>query len=143
MKLSEAMRLGAMNGHQISYRLFDEQGGSCALGAVMFSSGAAHSLADIRKLDSIGADPREEIKKLFPILREWPTIVPDGLTRETIGRRYKPTLFEVIIYLNNECGWSREQISDYIEKLETLEPQAVESSKCDELRSEKEYAHAG
>lgn len=108
MKLSEAMRLGAMLKPQARYRLYDAvSGGTCALGAVADALGAL-SLATA----TYTTDARAKIP------REWLSL--KGQTKCPHCSVHIGTQIDhVIIHLNNEAGWTRWQIADWIETLES------------------------
>lgn len=104
MRLSEAIRLGAMLNPQGWRRLKDFDGSTCAIGAALEAVG--------HKIIGGEADYRAA-RQAFPILC-W--FAPRGM--------FGPTVFETVWHLNDASGKTREQIADWVE---TLEPQEVEA----------------
>ena len=105
MKLSEAIRLGAMmkpkgDGH------FEQAGRTCALGAAMDAVGLLDAASDI------ALNIRDVYGKHFPVLR--------SLVRHPDSRMgvVQWRLDAVIVDLNDDCGWTREQIADWVEQIE-------------------------
>lgn len=90
MRLSEAVRLGAMTGGQIKWDLIDQHGNTCAIGAAMVAMGIKPS-----------AMAHESLWRHFPCLN----------SNLVFGER----LQYVIVDLNNHEGWSRERIADWLE----------------------------
>lgn len=105
MKLSEAIRLGAMLKPQgVLFAL--RNGKTCALGAAM---------------DAIGALPQRRWFKWLPVAdlepakARWPEL--NRIIRHPCsGRKWR--LRRVIWDLNDIRGWSREQIADWVEQIE-------------------------
>ena len=113
MKLSEAIRLGAMIRPQGFHGLFGE-GKSCAMGAALEAVGFPY--------EDIPSNQLCEGMKLFsghshtrwcPVCRESPqTTAP---------------LYRVVEHLNDTHRWSREQIADWVEQVEQeVEPKPAE-----------------
>lgn len=104
MKLSEAIRLGAMlspGGHGHLY-LF---GKTCALGAALEARGEL-----LKKISA------ETSTRNYDRLDElWPVLTSDAAHPGTGGI---DTLRSVIWSLNDVFGWTREQIADYVETIE-------------------------
>lgn len=103
MKLSEAMRLGAMTGCQLFGRLEDSDGGTCAMGAVIKASGF--------ETDSAVFNHYREIRTIYPALS---LVVPESLIEYYDYIHTKKLLCWVIVFLNNELHWSREMIAEWI-----------------------------
>jgi hypothetical protein len=103
MKLSEAIRLGAMMKPQgVGWLLRD--GKTCAIGAALDAVGAFGA----RTQSSIGYDLAE---------KRW----GDILRLKAGHPSCEPTIEEVwavVQNLNDYCGWTREQIADWIETIE-------------------------
>ena len=99
LKLYEAIRLGAMLRPKTKVRLF-YGGGSCAIGAAMEASGIPYNT----KLSF------EEAEKVFPQLLEISVRHPVDLFRSELKR--------IIWDLNDNCGWTREQIATWLEPIE-------------------------
>jgi hypothetical protein len=99
MRISEAMRKGAALGPQLFNRLMDDEGGSCAYGAVIKVSTA---LTDI-----LGGMAPEAVCPVGPCAH----FTADGLHRaqQPVG------LLRVVVHLNNDHRWTREKIADWIE----------------------------
>lgn len=97
MKLSEAIRLGSMLRPQCKGLYFTE-GGSCALGAAYE---ATYSYPGDETIISYS-----KFEEAYPILK------PSGVTD-------KPSRLAMsITNLNDIQGWTREQIADFVEKVE-------------------------
>jgi len=101
MRLSEAMRLGAMYGPQLKHVLTREDGSNCALGAVVF---AVYGVEGWNK--SFG-NAWQKVINLYPQLHQNTTNPVTGLVNH---------LSFTIVDLNNERNWTREQIADWIEQ---------------------------
>jgi hypothetical protein len=107
MKFSEAMRLGAMQGPQVYGKLYAlaTPGSSCAMGAVLIACGNPYPLPRaLREATSVPI-------KACPI-GNCPTgpeffVYNDGLITN-------PTVWGMVVHLNNIHRWTREQIADYI-----------------------------
>jgi hypothetical protein len=104
MKLSEAIRLGAMmKPKYVSWMHSEDMTATCALGAALDACGALHSF--------VSADDCYE---------RWPHLqavskLPCGCTLAV-----KNTV-EAITHLNDGCGWTREQIADWVATIEPVE----------------------
>ena len=108
MKLSEAIRLGAMLAPQGRTRLLSADGSTCALGA---------ALAAVGQLASVGNDPQgyDTIKAVWPWLGHQQAMFPSGMTGRVLGGIWQ---------LNDTHGWTREQIADWVAQVEPAEPEA-------------------
>jgi hypothetical protein len=102
MKLSEAIRLGSMNGPQVFGRLGDFSGGTCAQGAAVLAIGL---MPDAFKGISIQA----RFIDAFPV-SVIPVRCPECETRNVAGN--------VMAHLNNDHKWTRERIADWVETIE-------------------------
>lgn len=103
MKLSEAIRLGAMLKPQAHLGFFDGQG-TCAIGAAIDAIGHLNDLLLGR----------------FVEFKEWPVFnmpVTDPVTQ------WPTRLWDAVVALNDTHRWSRERIADQVEQWE-LEYQA-------------------
>jgi hypothetical protein len=113
MRLSQAIRLGAMLHPQAFGTTNWKNQRTCALGAAGMAAGVGCKLNDIREA--------------FPILDQQVNLIP-GFRIAT------PTpLSNAIASLNDQPRWTREQIADWVETLEcerdipdTARPQEVE-----------------
>lgn len=103
MKLSDAIRLGAMLGPQIRGQYADHAG-TCALGAAAVAVGAgvgARSISDC-------------ISETWPWVHTTFAISPDCAICH-------PTRVDsIILHLNDDAKWTREEIADWVA---TVEPQ--------------------
>ena len=137
MKASEHMRLGSMLQPQGFNKLFTEDGSSCAIGAIMQSSGIADSLAQV-KFEVI-VNIHATLRATFPILAQHPQFLPPGMAGD-LDLLYGPrlTVQQTIIFLNNIARWPREQIADYLEKLE----EAAEVQAAGATLKQGEYCEA-
>lgn len=105
MKLSEAMRLGAMLRPQFKGGSTDGKG-TCALAAA----------ADALGIRYAGITPYDYLEGLYPsLLRE---------IQHPISRGYRP-LEECIWTLNDSFGWSRERIADWVATIEAQQECAL------------------
>ena len=108
MKLSEAIRLGAMLKPQANGGYAGE--GSCALLAAADALGIA-TVFDVRAgrylVDYVVLERR------YPFLLD---IVDSPV--HTFLRARAPIMRDVIWHLNDSCGWTREQIADWVETIE-------------------------
>jgi len=126
MKLSEAMRLGAMMRPQAFGVLINrDTGGTCAIGAVMDAVGI---------LGQFGAHGR--LQEVYP-----------ELTFQSVGGTINPitgavySRWQTIVDLNNYHKWTRERIADWIEQ--TFEtPQSKEGGDVNEQQCDTGSAAA-
>lgn len=126
MRLSEAIRLGAMLGPQVFGQLIDPHitGSSCAVGAALRASGI---------IDDANFNRNEFPKwlELFPILA---SISEEPFDNFDWGF-YSPcqrTVNTAIIRLNNSYRWKREQIADWVQSVEdSLEPVSQEQEELE------------
>jgi hypothetical protein len=131
MKLSEAMRRGSMMGPQIAWKLFGPDDSSCAMGAAFKGVGIS-SKGTVFDLIGIGY-------QIFPILQVHPAPpVPlhpcpvDWCTAKT------DTMWSIIVDLNNNHGWTREQIADWVETIERQhEPEQSAPAQASEQVTER------
>jgi hypothetical protein len=119
MKLSDAIRLGAMSHPQVRSVLMHfntrthQVVGTCALGAAYVAAIGTKSSSD--------SDPIAELEHQFPVLRK-PVVMPEG----TSPGATLP-LSMVITSLNDVCHWSRQQIADWIDTLDIDQEQWKEA----------------
>jgi hypothetical protein len=109
MRLSEAIRLGAMWSPQTQGAFFQQRGqevATCALGAAFVASGMEASAR----------------------VQHWPIlhviVRPAELPDELQDRSYPLRVFEVIITLNDCARWTRTRISDWVEAFENRHPES-------------------
>jgi hypothetical protein len=106
LQLSEAIRLGAMLRPQVKRSYFRE-GGSCALGAALESTGM-----------NVSATTDREIAARWPIC--------DQLVQCPVFLRpYLDKLGYIIVELNDVHGWTREAIADWVATIEVGADDAV------------------
>jgi hypothetical protein len=106
VKLCDWMRLGAMSSPPRKDGLMDGDG-RCALSAAADAMGIAPIF-----LESMGewSVNYAALSDRFPILEGWVIHPVKGEWRSLTG---------VIFSLNDTCGWTREQIAEWVETLET------------------------
>ena len=102
-ELAEFIRAGSQRGPQCFGSYFDEKGGSCALGAVY--EGVYHLPRTHGKLIP------DHLERLFRCLDE----MTNG-ARMKIVRSGLP-LAPMIVHLNDDHLWTREQIADWLSRL--------------------------
>jgi hypothetical protein len=112
MRLSEAIRLGAMNRPQAYGSYFEkETNRTCALGAALDAIGL---------LALSGGD--QQLYVAFPLLNLQGVPSPCGcvlvIFADTLGGR--------ITHLNDHHHWTRERIADWVESVERAETQTCE-----------------
>ena len=133
MKLSEAIRLGAMSTRHETDRTFSYDGravcGTCAIGAAAFAVGITDILSGFTAGYSDG--DFGVLAARFPLLNqivEWP-VQHSG--RHAVG--------QIASHLNDrKYGWTREQIADWVE---TIELQTTPAASREEVGT-KEHAVA-
>lgn len=101
MKLSEAIRLGAMLKPQSFYD-YEIAGGTCAIGAALDAIGALSSFDDDAEF--------------FPILRREQRDVQCPACRQWLSYASG-----VIVHLNDAHHWTRERIADWVETVEAAQ----------------------
>ena len=109
MRLSEAIRLGAMWSPQTRGAFFHRRGqevATCALGAAFVASGIEGSAW----------------------VRDWPilhaVVRPAELPADLKDRPYPLRVIDVIIGLNDSAGWTRTMISEWVERFEDRHPES-------------------
>lgn len=107
MRLSEAIRLGAMLRPQGKGDLFGANGTSCALGAAMEAIGL-RPIEGAMDLDC-SSDEFEEMYHQWPILLD----EPDSPIEHPYGKKLAET-----IPVLNDAGWTRERIADWVATVE-------------------------
>jgi hypothetical protein len=117
MKLSEAMRLGATLAPQIKGIRHTIEGGACALGQSELAVGQKYKFDRYGKVDTTCiSDGSYRCAEVY-----W-TIL-DTATRHPIhGRELKVAY--IIADLNNDYGWTTNQIADWVETQENAMEQA-------------------
>jgi hypothetical protein len=123
MKLSAAIRIGSMTTKQITGVMHDGGNGRCAMGAAGDAAGL-----------KIYGNIYYALDLAFPILMRH-FIVPNPTWAQNLGG--------MITYLNDRCGWTREQIADWVETIEAQEEAKSEQRQLPELSAateKKEYS---
>jgi len=123
MKLSEAIRLGAMIRPQGFHSMFqrgrDGRLLSCALGAAWEASGSGcvpeFGISGVVK----------DLTLRFPILK-MTVLVPKELNFGT----FPCSIQEIIFALNDNLRWTREQIADYVAEVEAMSETKKEELAC-------------
>ena len=98
-ELAAYIRAGASRGPQCFGSYFDEKGGSCALGAVY--EGVYHLPREHGKLIP------DHLERLFRCLDEMTKKCPQGCSKRL-------PLASMIVHLNDDHRWSREQIAEWL-----------------------------
>ncbi|HXJ11752.1 MAG TPA: hypothetical protein VNH19_05710 [Candidatus Limnocylindrales bacterium] len=115
MKLSEAIRLGAMLRPQGFHNYFYHDGsGSCALG----SAAEAAGLFNADNFEE-HVNKSQTLTSAFPLL---PQFVPHPHSAFR-GRRMS---LDTIVPCLNDNGWTRERIADWVQTIEDSLPQTPE-----------------
>jgi hypothetical protein len=131
MRLSEAIRLGSMLHPQYFGSLFCMRIGkeilaSCALGAAIEATGT------------------NNMKLTFPYLAE--LVVPPIRMEHIFDLGVKYELANAIAHLNDYARWTREDIADWVERLENengwgIDP-TIEENQCESELSENQASPA-
>lgn len=116
MKLSEAIRLGAMLRPQGFGRLHGN-GKTCALGAAMSAAGWSEE-----DLDKSPTTVQPSFFEAFPILSKRVTVPEKGHERSL--------WYAISLELNDSCRWTRERIADWVETIEPNETEARHEAPC-------------
>lgn len=107
MKLSEAIRLGAMLKPQGRGRFVNKNGQTCAFGAALDAVG---------RLECYGAHPAG----LWPWITTTAVVLsPTALVASRVS------VFWAIVTLNDGARWTREQIADWVATIEPADSAAV------------------
>lgn len=102
MKLSEAIRLGSMMRPQGFGRMFTGDGGSCALGAAMEAVG-------LRDAYQSGRWTHESAPAEWRWCRSYASCQVCG---------YEDEVHRVVMHTNDCHSWTREQIADWVQRVE-------------------------
>jgi hypothetical protein len=128
MRLSEAIKLGAMWSPQARGAFFQQRGeevATCALGAAFLASGMEASAW----------------------VQHWPIlhviVRPAELPEELQHRPYPMRILEVIVALNDCAGWSRTRISDWVEAFENHHPESSGAGERCDPRAYAQFALTG
>lgn len=114
MRLSDAIRLGAMWSPQGYLELAAKDGGTCALGAAALA---------------MGVDPAAHEAMRYAVLEvRWPVLddparCPACSRLKSAWRRFRQEevyVEDVIIHLNDDHKWSRERIAQWVEAIERV-----------------------
>lgn len=135
MKLSDAIRLGALLRPQAFGRLFDaDERATCALGA------AYEAIGELDRFLEIDADPTaasmELLEPAFKVLTAWGT----GQFVTCPGpQQVQMQLGAAITTLNDHHKWTREQIADWVETLEAGDHEPVTKAASEPLSESVPY----
>lgn len=117
MKLSDAIRLGAMLGPQLRGGMYlPSSGGSCALGAAILAIG---KMDDVRRTQQLPNQGGLRFRDITPASWRW--IQADRTCPECHAGSPTST-YKLIAHLNDSHWWTREQIADWVA---TIEPADV------------------
>lgn len=105
LRLSEAIRLGAMIRRQGYHSLFPAREFSCALGAALEAAGVVTP-------ETFDADNIYDPAAAFPVVKSIRTTCP------ACGGRWLYAFEHVITHLNDDHRWTREEIADYVATFE-------------------------
>lgn len=108
-ELAKAIRLGSMRRPQCFGSYFDERGGSCALGAAY--DGMYEMPREKREPGEIV--PRN-LERLFHCLEDVVKKCPETVVAPEVQCRKKLPLGAMIVHLNDDHGWTREQIAEWL-----------------------------
>jgi hypothetical protein len=112
MRLSEAIRLGAMLKPQAFGRYFD-QGRSCAMGAALEARGFCAASNDF---------PTQVSEEWWPWTRNGDARCPMLCAAWKRDWHERPDCFRAVIaHLNDSHKWTREQIADWVATVEPAE----------------------
>lgn len=106
-ELAKAIRLGAARRPQCFGSYFDERGGSCALGA------AYDGMYELpRQAREPGEIVPRHLERLFHCLEDVVKRCPERI--EGTACRKRLPLGAMIVHLNDDHGWTREQIAEWL-----------------------------
>lgn len=112
MKLSEAIRLGAMKRPQAFGVLFHRREGStCAWGAALDAIGTLDKIL-------VGMNEQQQqdlIRASFPDVHKWGMMMCPSCPTSWLTYR---TALDTLIHLNDRHEWSRQRIADWVETIE-------------------------
>lgn len=118
MKLSDAIRLGAMLKPQATGRFLTLDGRTCAMGAAL-DAGGALGLPALRDFD-VNEPACEALAALYD---RWPV-----LAAVVTAHGLRDTVLIHILALNDMRGWRREQIATWVATVEPPEPSEISES---------------
>ena len=121
MRLSEAIRLGALLKPQAFEKLFDGHG-TCAIGSAMDACGDALSAYFCNAIQD------EIIHQRWPVLGQAGVRCPACWAGQYVEHGSSDNVLCNITTLNDRHYWTREQIAEWVA---TLEPQPVEQPQPD------------
>lgn len=109
MKLSEAIRLGAMSGKkQIKGVFHDSDGGVCAQGAALYAIGKLRG----------GSEP-QAMREVWPwSVEPYVGVIPEIEKLKNSETATRMFFRFVIAHLNNDCDWTFNEIADWVEQKE-------------------------
>lgn len=116
MKLSEAIRLGAMLKPQAHREFLTTEGASCALGAALDAVGGLSSISSFH-----------DIAARWPWTRGKAVRCPSCAAGAAAIHTSPDDILDNVVILNDVHGWTREQVADWVETIEArLEQPATE-----------------
>lgn len=124
MKLSEAIRLGAMHGPQIFGSEFSQDGsqGTCALGAAIIAIGAKGVPCKFPDPNNNARQQREGVPMLVVTL-PWHILSVEQHCPDCFWKIARP-IHRLIAHLNDHHRWTRQEIADWVETIEQEESAA-------------------
>lgn len=114
MKFFQAIRLGAMLKPQGFGRLIDG-GATCAMGAALDACGV---LGDVRSNSEV----------VVAAAARWPCVLQD--VECPIDADAHGALVCIVVHLNDDHHWTREQIADWVETIEGKDRATETSTPC-------------
>ncbi len=134
MKLSEAIRLGAMLKPQIKQDHY-HNGSTCAFGAALDAVGQLSMFISGDKFGELDYNHDAYHKYLHSLFDDWrvhnvdPFVLPNGeFTINYEGHKNEFCVIYLIVKLNDDFDFTREAIADHLNKLELLQLQTVEKN---------------
>jgi hypothetical protein len=106
MNLSHAIEVGSKYKHQVIMSMFDQWGGSCAMGAAYEGTFGKDSglFKGAMELDAT-------LRMMYPVLREY-AMCPG------CGEDHAGSVHGIILCLNDNHLWSRKEIAKWVETIE-------------------------
>jgi hypothetical protein len=115
MRLSEAIRLGAMVTSPLKGAFTSVDGSACAIGAALIAVGQLKA-----GTPSYGAHHcKEAAERLWPEFYGQPQIACPVCGAQ---KRF------LVAHINNAHDWTREQIADWVESIETAQESVIENA---------------
>lgn len=114
MRLSEAIRLGAMVSRQAFQQLMSYDGGTCALGAAAEAMGVHPLIHEDMRISVLRAR--------YPTLNDKATCPACSPLMRALRRirRHEIDVEDVVIHLNDDHRWPREHVAAWVETVEPV-----------------------